>query len=328
LEKTGPETAQVGSDVTYINTVRNTGTMLARDVVITDKIPEGLTHASGQYELTFKVGDLAPKESKEFPVVLKATKRGNVCNSSIASAANAPEVRAQACTLVQQAGLAVFKKGDPEQFLSRRAGYTIVVTNTGDTVLKNVTVTDTAPEPTSFVSADGAVIDQQNATWLVSELAPGQTKMFKAVLTSRVAGTHRNEVAASAMGLRDVAQASTLWKGLAALLIEVIDDNDPVQVGDTTTYTIRVTNQGTADETNIGLVMKLTEQVKGISAEGLTVSPQEMSISTIPKLAPKESATYKITVQGVKAGDARLKVSLTSDGLTSPVTEEESTRVY
>jgi uncharacterized repeat protein (TIGR01451 family) len=328
LVKTGPETAQLGSDVTYTNTVSNTGTMPARDVVLTDKIPEGLAHPSGQYELTFKVGDLAPKQSKDFPVTLKTTQRGSVCNSSIASSANAPEATAKACTLVQQSGLAVLKTGDPEQFLNRRAGYTIVVTNTGDTILKNVAVTDTAPEPTSFVTADGAAIDKQTATWIVAELRPGQSKVFKAVLTSKVAGTHRNEVAATALGMREVAQASTIWRGLAALLIEAIDDNDPVQIGDTTTYTIRVTNQGTADETNIGLTMKFTDQVKPISAEGLTVNGQEMSISSIPKLAPKESVTYKITIQGVRAGDARLKVTLTSDGLTSPVIEEESTRVY
>jgi uncharacterized repeat protein (TIGR01451 family) len=328
LTKTGPQTAQLGSDVAYTNTVSNTGTMPARDVVLTDKIPDGLVHPSGEYELTFKIGELAPNESKVFPVVLKAMKRGNVCNSSTVASANAGQVTSEACTLVQQPGLAVFKSGDPEQYLTRRAGYTIVVTNTGDTVLKNVAVTDTAPEPTSFVSADGAAIDQQTATWLVAELRPGQAKTFRAVLTSKVAGTHRNEVAATAMGMREVAQAPTIWRGLAALLIEAVDDNDPVQIGDSTTYTIRVTNQGTADETNIGLTMKFTGQVKPISAEGLTVNGQEMSISTIPKLAPKESATFKVTVQGVRAGDARLKVSLTSDGLTSPVTEEESTRVY
>ena len=58
----------------------------------------------------------------------------------------------------------------------------------------------------------------------------------------------------------------------------------------------------------------------------LAVRGPEMAVSTT--LAPKESVTDKITVQGVRAGDSRVKVSLTSDGLTSPVTEEESTHVY
>jgi uncharacterized repeat protein (TIGR01451 family) len=297
-------------------------------VVVTDKVPEGLTHASGKYELTFRVGDLAPNESRVLPVALKAVQRGKVCNNAVASSANAPQATAQASTLIQQPGLAVLMTGDPEEYLNHRAGYTIVVTNTGDTVLKNVAVTDTAPDPTSFASVDGATIGLKTATWLVPELAPGQSRVFKPVLTSIVAGTHRNEVVATTMGMREIAQASTLWRGMGALLIEVIDDRDPVQLGETTTYTIRVTNQGTADETNIGLTMKFTDQVKPVSAEGLTVGGQEMSVSSIPKLAAKESVSYKITVQGMRAGDARLKVTLTSDGLTSPVIEEESTRVY
>lgn len=328
LAKTGPATAMVGSEVTYTNTVSNTGSLPAYNVVVTDRIPEGLAHSSGQYELTFKVGDLAPKQVKTIAVPLKATQRGNVCNQTIASADNVQQIKAQACTLVLQPGLAVIKTGDPEQFLNRRAAYTITVTNTGDIALKNVAVTDTAPKPTTFVTAEGATVDGQTATWIVPELGPTQSKTFKAVLTSKVAGTYRNEVAAAAMGMRDVAQASTIWRGMAALLIEVVDDNDPVQVGETTTYTIRVTNQGTADASNIGLSMKLSDQVKAVSGEGLTVNGQQMSISKLPTLPPKQTSTYKITVQGVKAGDARLKVTLTADELTTPVVEEESTHVY
>lgn len=329
ISKTGPETALLGADITYTTTVSNPGTMPAHNVVVTDKIPDGLSHSSGKYEIAFNVGDLAPNESKSFPVVLKAVQRGSVCNSAVAVAANIPEIGAQACTLIQQPGLALLKTGDPEQFLNRRASYQIVVTNTGDTTLKDVAVVDTASEPTTFVAADGAVVDRQTATWLISELAPGQAKTFKTTLTSKVAGTYRNQVAATAGAMREVAEVNTLWKGLSALAIEVIDDVDPVQVGETTTYTIRVTNQGTADATNIGLRALFTDHVKPVSAEGLTVGEgQEMSVSSIPKLAPKQSATYKITVQGKQPGDARLKVTLTSDELSSPVIEEESTRIY
>lgn len=329
ISKTGPETALLGADVTYTTTVSNPGTMPAHNVVVTDKIPEGLSHASGQYELTFTVGDLAPNESKSFPVTVKAVQRGNVCNSAVAVASNIHEIGAQACTLVQQPGLVLLKTGDPEQFLNRRASYTITVKNTGDTTLKDVAVVDTAAEPTTFVAAEGATMEQQKATWLIAELAPGEGKTFKTTLTSKQAGTYRNQVAATAGPVREVAEVSTLWKGLAALAIEVIDDIDPVQVGDTTTYTIRVTNQGTANATNIGLRALFTDLVKPVSAEGLTVGEgQEMSVSSIPKLAPKQSATYKITVQGKQPGDARLKVTLTSDDLAAPVIEEESTHVY
>lgn len=328
LTKTGPERALLGLDIVYTNTVSNTGNMPARDVVVTDKVPEGLAHASLQKELTFKIGNLAPNESKTIPVTLKTMQRGTVCNDSIASAGNAPNAAAQACTVIYQPGLAVFKTGDAEQFLNKKAGYTIVVTNTGDSTLKDVIVTDTAPGQTTFITADGASIDRQTATWTVSQLQPGEAKTFKAVLTSKTAGTYRNEVAATAMGLHEVAQVSTLWRGLGGLAVEVVDDNDPVQIGETTTYTIRVTNQGTADITNIGLNAKQSDELEPITAVGLTTEGQSMTVSSIPKLAPGESVVYKITSKGVRAGDARLKVTLTANELSSAVIEEESTHVY
>jgi uncharacterized repeat protein (TIGR01451 family) len=56
IDKTGPEIAQLGSDVDYNVTVKNTGTSVAKNVVVTDKYPAGL---GGVAEKTFNVGDLA-----------------------------------------------------------------------------------------------------------------------------------------------------------------------------------------------------------------------------------------------------------------------------
>ena len=328
LTKTGPEAALVGSDVNYVNLVGNKGNLAAHDVIVTDTLPEGLQHSSGQNALTFKVGDLAPNETRTVPVTLKAVKRGLATNKSSVTAANAATALAEARTTIHEPGLAVFKTGDSEQYLNRRAGYTIVVTNTGDTTLQKVIVTDTAPQQTTFVSAEGATMQGQTATWQLAELPPGQAQTFKTVMTSKTSGSYHNEVAASAMGLREVAAVNTTWKGVGGLTVEAVDDKDPIQVGETTTYIIRVTNQGTADLTNIGLKASLSDQIKPIAAVGLSIGGQTMTVSTIPKLAPNESATYEITAEGLVAGDARLKVTVTADGLSSPVTEEESTQVY
>lgn len=42
IDKTGPEVAQLGADVSYTVTVKNTGTSVAKNVVVTDKVPAGL----------------------------------------------------------------------------------------------------------------------------------------------------------------------------------------------------------------------------------------------------------------------------------------------
>ena len=66
---------------------------------------------------------------------------------------NVGKANAEACTTVLVPGLKVVKTGTKEQFLTRTATYEIRVSNTGDTTLTGVVVTDTAPEGTTVTGA-------------------------------------------------------------------------------------------------------------------------------------------------------------------------------
>ena len=66
ITKTGPATAILNEDVSYTVTVSNTGNMVARNVVVTDVIPGGLSHSSGQKKVNWPVGDLAAQTSRSF----------------------------------------------------------------------------------------------------------------------------------------------------------------------------------------------------------------------------------------------------------------------
>jgi hypothetical protein len=48
----------------------------------------------------------------------------------------------------------------------------------------------------------------------------------------------------------------------------------------------------------------------------------------LPSLAPKQEITYQVTVQADRKGDQRIRVQLLNDDMQTPVTKEESTRVY
>ena len=189
IEKTGPETALVGADVTYTIVVNNTGNTAASDVVVTDPVPDGFSHASGQKELTFNVGNLAPGQARQMSVTLKANKRGKICNTATANSSNAGKVNAEACTTIVQPGVAIAKVTDDKQLLiNRTATYQVVVTNTGDTTLTGVMVTDTAAAETAIVSADGATVTGNTATWNVGELKAGETKAFTVKVLSKEPG--------------------------------------------------------------------------------------------------------------------------------------------
>ena len=324
IDKTGPETATLGQDVTYNFVVKNTGSAVAKNVVVTDAVPEGL---AGQ-PVTLNVGDIAPGQSKTGTATFKTTRRGKVCNTATANSSNAGTVSDDACTVVLVPGLKVEKTGTKEQILGRNADYEIVVSNTGDTTLNNVTVSDMAPAETSIVTAPGATIAGNKATWTIASLAPGAKATETVKLTSKTAGTHCNNVTASSGALSDSAKACTLWKGIAAVLLEVVDDPDPIQVGESTTYTIKVTNQGFADIHNMKIAATFADQVTPVSSAQGSVSGKNVSFPVVAKLGAKQVVTYTISVKGVSVGDSRNKIVLTSDELKTPVDEEESTTVY
>lgn len=326
IEKSGPEVAQLGSDVNYNIVVKNTGTAVARNVVVTDKVPAGL---GGVREVPFTVGDLAPGASRTIPVTLKAAERGRHCNVAVATASNTPSVQDDACTLVVKPGLKLEKTGPAESLINKQATYTVKVSNIGDTDLNNVVVTDTAPSQTKIVSAPGASVSGNTATWTVPVLKSGENKSFNVTLTTSQVGRWCNAATVTTReGLRDSAEACTLWKGVAGILVEMVDDPDPIQVGETTTYTIRVTNQGNADLTNVTTLFQSDNETDPTSAPQGTISGKSVTFPNVPVLRSKQSFTHTVVVKGVSVGDARQKLTINCTETLSPIVEEESTTVY
>lgn len=332
IEKSGPEKAILGDTVTYTVKVTNNGTAIAKDVVVTDTVPEGMSSASGSKTLKFPIGNLAPKQSQVITVALKADARGNHCNVAEATSSNAGTVKDDACTLVQVRGLTVAKTGTKEQFSGKVANYDIVVKNTGDTELTNVVVVDTVPDRMRILKAEGATINGQTATWTIANLPAGEERAYKVDVTTPMAGELCNKVAVnSAEGLTANSEACTLWKGQAALLLEVIDTNDPILPGEETTYVIQITNQGTADDHDVMIVANFPVEISPISAAGsstITVAGKTVTATAFPVLKPKQMIEWTIKAKGEQAGDSRLKVEMKSRLLQTPVHEEESTHVY
>jgi uncharacterized repeat protein (TIGR01451 family) len=330
LQKTGPASAIVGQQIVYTITISNKGTLVARNVVIVDTLPDEMAASIDQKKATLQVGDLAPNETKTYSITARGLKKGRFCNVAHATSANAGEADAEACTTFLQPGLKIAKDGPKQQFLSRQARYTIVVSNTGDTPLTGVTVTDTAPVGTSIASAQGGTVSGNKAVWNLGTLDAGAEKSLTVNLNGTTAGSHCNSATVTTTeGLTQTAEACTVWQGVGALLLETLDDPDPIQVNETTTYKVRVTNQGTADDTNIKMVVEFTAEIDPVSASnGGVINGKTVTFPPYPRLSSKQAFEYTIVGKGAKVGDARTKFIRTSDSIPAPTTSEESTRVY
>lgn len=110
VTKRGPRIARAGTVVTYAITVRNTNTTnAATSVVVSDLLPVGYSVAQRpkgtkflKGKLVWNIGTLAAGASKTVKVQIRLDRSalGTRCNTGVASAGNAPTVRARACTRI------------------------------------------------------------------------------------------------------------------------------------------------------------------------------------------------------------------------------------
>jgi len=334
LTKTGPAEVLRCETIEYRFTVKNSGTGSIGNVVINDPLPNGLTTQDGKNTVTFDAGTLAAGQSRDFSVRVKASQRGEYTNQ--ASAAGEGGVNAQSGTVrtvVREPVLKITKTGPAREFIGRHATYDITVTNSGDGEARNTVVEDIVPSDATFVSAtDGGAFANGRVRWNVGTLAPNASKKVSVTLTRATTGTIRNTATASAFCAEAVnATASTEYAGIPAVLLEVVDLEDPDQVGTNETYVITVTNQGSAVGTNIRVTCTLEANQEFVSASGATNATAQGATITMAPLASLDAgakATWRVVVKNVKAGDVRFSVSMMTDQLTRPVQETEATNVY
>lgn len=320
--------------ITLTYNVCNTGTGVTSGIVIRDTLPAGLT-VNGSRNVEIPVGDLAAGECREVSVIAMADNTGEF--ASPANARSSDGLTADSgrpATVVVAPKLSITCTSSREtQFINRNSEYSFEVTNSGDGVAANTVVNVAIPTGAEFVSASsGATPVGGGVAIPVGDLNPGQSKTVTVTTLSRVAGTVRVAASASAMCADPVNTAcETAYRGIPAILLEVVDLVDPVEVGHETTYLIRVTNQGSADDHNVVVKCILPAELVYVSSTGATpsrVDGQTVTFGTETVLNPQEVVEWRLTVRAVGEGDVRFAVELTSDSFTRPIRETESTFLY
>ena len=202
--------------------------------------------------------------------------------------------------------------------------------NSGNVTEPSATVS--LPIPSDAIvtaTTDNGTVADNTVTWKIENLPANATKQVCTVIKTQKPGALSFNPAALGTGATAAASScATEAVGIPAILLEKSDDPDPVAIGDTTTYTVKVTNQGTADDSNVQVSVAVAPELAPVSSAEGAIDGQTVTLPVIPKLAPKAAVTYKIVVKGVTAGDGHTKFTLSSDVLKSPIHAEESTTVY
>ena len=281
-----------GDKVDYTVTVTNDGMGDANNVVIVDRLGEGLTFVSAsdngvwdpvKRTVTWIV-DLAKGESKVFSVIATVSGYGNVTNSlvvgnkTISVNVTVPEIIPDKTVGIENPNF-----GD-------KVDYTVTVTNDGMGDANNVVIVDRLGEGLTFVSAsDNGVWDpvKRTVTWIV-DLAKGESKVFSVIAIVSGYGNVTNFLV-----------VGNKTAGVNVTVPEIIPDktaniSNP-NFGDNVNYTVTVTNDGIGDANNVVVRDVLGEGLKFVSATGnYSFDEATRTVTWIVDLAKGESRTFYV----------------------------------
>jgi hypothetical protein len=336
LAAAAPKKVTAGDPATIVLTVSNPGDAPAERVKVRATLTDGLENASGK-TVEFNLDNLGPNEGRTVLVQCAARGSGPQVCSAVATAEPGLSAKDSAGIEVLVPRVSVAASGPAMRYLDRHAVYTFKVTNPGTATANHVTVTDVVPAGFKVVSAnEGGRHDfaSRSVVWFLGDLGPGASKDVSLDLVAINPGEYRNRVTVTAArGLRTEGEVVTRLEGLPGLLMELVDVEDPVEVGRDDSYEIRVTNTGTKTETNLQLTCTVPEKMQFKAAKGpfgcpYQVQGREVVFAPLPRLAPRADVIYRVSVHCVAPGDLRFQAKVRADGLERPVLREESTRVY
>jgi uncharacterized repeat protein (TIGR01451 family) len=345
---TGPTQAEVGQPAAFQVQITNTGSTALTGLVIVDRYDAGLEHASQPNTQTRVIernlGDLAAGQTRNVDVTFDVVQAGRQCNAVEIQGSAGILGSAKACLDAVEQGaaaaggqtrLVVTKEGPPTQAEGGTASFTITVTNKGQTAATNVTVTDHVDpslEPTR-VSKDYKW-DGADLVWNIDRIEPGKSIQRKIECQCTEAGDNicNRVTVTSDQGDRETAESClNVTAASAGLQPSIDEEGNPVALGKQTTYRIRVTNNGSATEQNVVVVVTVPDLMTALSAGvegGPLGKPSGKTIRFTPAaLAPGKTLSYNVVVRADDVGDGVARVEVTSKNQTTPATAETTTSV-
>ena len=118
---------------------------------------------------------------------------------------------------------------------------------------------------------------------------------------------------------------------LIDVFFDIDDVVDPVEIGNSTSYRIRIQNQGTKTATNVRLQVDFPNGIQPTSVDGNLpneIRGQSILFAPITSMNPGDELKLVVHGKGIGPGDHRVAVRLQTDGRSTPVLKEETTRVY
>jgi uncharacterized repeat protein (TIGR01451 family) len=338
--KEGPPEVELGDEVRWTVRVTNRGSAAAKNVVVTDELPDAFEPTS---PLRQQLGTIEPGATREVTYSARAVTQGEFRNRAHVAYDGAPtgadaldeqgrplHASAQPIRVVQS-GVRISHSGPEEGFVFKPESYRIRIENTGDTDLQNVRITNDLDGALTVSDPAGGRVRGNAIGWLIPNLPAGSAHEIETKVSSTRTGELRSVARLiTAAGLESSDSVTTLWKAVPGLTISLTDSVDPIRVDEETVYTIVVRNQGDFEPVSGTLELSLSEQLKAVSAAGDSVGEIDGQLITFPRitLEPGRDIRLTVTARGNAIGPGRAILRFTADFIEEAIVNQEATNVY
>ena len=329
ITEAGNNLVYANQEITYVITVENTGDEDVKNIEITDKIPAKTTFVSVDNEGTPIIKDdivigvkwiasvnAGEKVKVQFTVKVNEDETGTITNAAIANGEESNEELTAVITNNKSSEITRNGKNVETAKAGDTIKYTITVKNTGKIDGETI-IEDNVPTGTKLISAEGANISlvdgKTTLTWTkVIVPAEGEIQKEFTVEVVDIESLENEKITnVATVGGKDtdptkdptadikIEKTVTDIKRIVDKEVISIGTDSKVLAGDVIEYTIKVTNTGSEDLTNVNVKEKL---------EGIKITSGDFNIGDLKAGESKEiKVTYTVDYdKDINGNDARL----------------------
>jgi uncharacterized repeat protein (TIGR01451 family) len=321
IQKRAPNEVQVGMPATFTLHVKNVGNATAYDVNVVDAVPKGAklvrtnpqAQSNGTSGLVWKLGEMAARSEQVLTIELIPETEGEI--GSVASVNFAAQASVR--TMSTQPKLVVKQLLEPMVLGGEELRIMIEVTNAGTGTARDVRLEEEVPANMRHIS--GAKV----LGLTVGDMAPGASEKYDIDLIAVSPGKISNIV--RAVSENTAANESSAQIEVVAPKLQCNVEGPRLRYLERqATYTVSVTNSGTAMATNVDLILNLPSGLQFNSTEkhGEYLPSQHAVMWQLAELAAGKTASVKVTLLPINEGDFVLLMKSQADGVRAEPIEK------
>lgn len=334
VKVSGPESALVGEKVILQIQVGNHTHEPIRRVTLRGELSPGLAHSQGQILETDLPEDLAPGQVRTIPLETQACQPGRHTAQLLAHAEGGHSAQSTASLQIQQPALSLRLLGPRQVSAGQEVPLQLELFNPGRKPVGPVRLTQSLPQGVEFLSAEASGTYNpvfQSVVWVLPELGPEQKHLISCKVRARQPGDWAMAAHLEVEGISPVRATHALQiETVPSLSLELTALDDPVAVGQDTTYEVRVYNAGPGRARGVRLTFHVPGELFPVNAEGPTASQirgQQVFFEPLDSMAGRVDAIYRVRVRGNRPGQGRLRAELHAAGLARPMNQELTAHV-